>query len=249
MSVSRKTEIPGRPNIKSSYAEVVEASKDIVEQNNSFVSIPGPQGPQGPQGVPGPEGPRGDRGEPGERGLKGDKGDRGEPGREGPAGKDALPVSGQLPGWAYYEGLAKNPITIGFSRGEDGWSKILLDAKGTQTSNKFLPPMSVDLWNPETQRFNFKPLKVGAQVQITYGFELTTYSNNTELWVRTRFPLSGIEFSQFVANLKYQYSYDFSVTQTLYIATDKMKTEGAIPEIRTDYDADMIMKSITIHVS
>jgi hypothetical protein len=246
MSVSRKTEIPGRPNIKSSYAEVVEASKDIIEQNNGFVSIPGPQGLQGPQGVPGSEGPKGDKGEPGERGLKGDKGDRGE---EGPAGKGALPVSEQLPGWAYYEELAKNPTTIGFSRGEDGWSKILLDAKGTHTNNKFLPPMSVDLWNPVTQRFNFKPLKVGAQVQITYGFELTTYLNNTELWVRTRFPLSKIDFSQFVANLKYQYSYDFSVTQTLYLVTDKMRTEGAIPEIRTDYNADMIMKFIIVHVS
>lgn len=244
MSVTRKVDIPGKQ--PSSYA-------DAVMQSTSK-GIQGDMGPQGPQGVPGPQGPKGD---PGERGLKGEKGDtgpagpKGEKGEQGPKGKpgeNALPPSGQIPGWAYYENKNQIPISLGLSRGEDGWVKIILDAEGKNTSSEFLPELTAQLWNPNTQRFNFKGLSVGSQVQITYGFELTTYMNNTELWVRTTFPISNISFSQFVANLKYQYTYDFSVTQTIFIANDKMKTEGAIPEIRTDYDSEVRIKSITVSV-
>ena len=242
MSVSRKTDIPGRPN-KTSYADAVEASRSIE------IGPVGPQGPQGEPGIQGPMGPQGERGQQGPRGDKGDRGERGPQGAPGKDGKDAIPTYGQYPGWAFYENKNQKPITIGLSRGEDGWSKILIDAKGSNTTNEYLPQGCVAFWNPETQRFNFKSLKVGTKVDITYNFELTTYTNNTELWVRTIFPLSGTTFSQFVANLKYQYTYDFSVTQTMHISSDKMKTEGAIPEIRTDYDSEVVIKSITVHVS
>jgi hypothetical protein len=47
MSVSRKADIPGRPNTKTSYADIVEASK-ITLQPTEQVGIPGPQGLQGP---------------------------------------------------------------------------------------------------------------------------------------------------------------------------------------------------------
>lgn len=242
MVISKSMDFPSRTN-KTSYADAVEASKAI-----EII----PTGPQGPKGDPGIQGPTGPQGERGQQGPKGEKGDRGEPGLQGKSGtdgKDAIPAYGQYPGWAFYQNQSDKTITIGLGRGEDGWSKILVDAKGSRTNNDYLPKGCVALWNPETQRFNFKSLKVGTKVDITYDFELTTYTNNTELWVRTVFPLSNISFSQFVASLKYQYTYDFSVTQTMYISTDKMKTEGAIPEIRTDYDSDVIIKSITVHVS
>lgn len=245
MSVSRKVEIPGKQNI--SYA-------DAVMQSVSK-GIQGDMGPQGPQGPPGPQGPKGDAGERGPKGDKGDpgsvgpKGEKGERGIKGEPGQNAIPPSGQMPGWAFYENENKVPISLGLSRGEDGWVKIILDGKGKNTSHQYLPENTAQLWNPNTQRLNFKGLSVGSQVQITYSFELTTYMNNTELWVRTTFPLSNISFSQFVANLKYQYTYDFSVTQTIFIANEKMRTEGAIPEIRADYDSEVRIKSIAIAVS
>lgn len=242
MSVSRKADIPGRAN-KTSYADAVEASR------STEIGPTGPPGPQGEPGIQGPMGPQGERGQQGPRGEKGDRGERGQQGLPGKDGKDAIPTYGQYPGWAFYENKNQKLIAVGLDRGEDGWSKILVDAKGAKTTNDYLPEGCVAFWNPETQRFNFKSLKVGTKVDITYDFELTTYTNNTELWVRTVFPLSNINFSQFVANLKYQYTYDFSVTQTMHISTEKMKTEGAIPEIRTDYDSEVIIKSITVHVS
>ena len=254
MSVSRRADIPGRPN-KTSYADAVEASKIFEIGPMGPMGPEGPSGPRGEQGLQGATGPQGERGQQGPKGEKGDRGERGPqglPGKDGIDGKDgknAIPTYGQYPGWAFYENQNYKPTTIGLSKSEDGWSKILVDAKGSSTTNEYLPQGCVAFWNPETQRFNFKSLKVGTKVDITYDFELTTYTNNTELWVRTIFPLSGTTFSQFVANLKYQYTYDFSVTQTMHIASDKMKTEGAIPEIRTDYDSEVVIKSITVHVS
>ena len=239
--VSQKVNIPGRANV-SSYADAVEASKF------SNIQI-GPEGPQGPQGERGLQGEQGPKGERGEQGPKGDKGDRGEPGKAGKDGKDGIGVNNQIPGWGFYENTNYKPMTIGLQRGEDGWSNILVDAKGNKTNNNFLPPDSVGLWNPETQRLNFKSLKIGSKIQVIYDFELTTFTNNTELWIRTVFPLSQIYISQFVASLKYQYTYDFSVSQNMVLLTEKMRTEGAIPQIRTDYDSDVIIKSITVHVS
>ena len=81
-------------------------------------------------------------------------------------------------------------------------------------AQQFRLPLGV--WNPNTQRLNFKGLKVGAQVQITYNFELTTYNNNTEVWVRTFFPKSTVDISQHVGSLKYQYTYNMNVTQHFF---------------------------------
>ena len=251
MSVSRRADIPGRPNTKTSYADIVEASKTILQPTEQVV-IAGPQGLQGPEGPQGPKGPKGDKGDAGERGLKGEKGDRGEQGPKGDSGRDgqdAIPVYGQYPGWGFYENSDKKPLTIGPSRGKDGWSKMTLDANGPKTNNDYLPKKTVALWNAETQKFNFKSLQTGSKIDITYNFELTTYTNNTELWIRTVFPLCDTEFTQFVANLKYQFTYDFSVTQRLYLYTDRMKKEGCIPEIRADYDSDVILNSVFVHVS
>ena len=95
---------------------------------------------------------------------------------------------------------------------------------------------------------NFHGLKIGSQVFVTYNFELTTESNNTEVWIRTFFPKSNTEISQFVASLKYQYVYNMYVTQNFYIEDNVMWNSGAIPQIRTDYNASAIMNSIYVSV-
>ena len=249
MSISQKVDIPGKANHNKSYAEAVESLQLSENPIPQYVPVPGPQGPQGPQGVQGArgsDGPKGDKGEKGERGLKGDKGDPGENGKDG---KDAVPPSGQLPGWASYINKDTTCNIVGLSRGNDGWSQVVIDKRNILINKDFLPKTSVDLWNVETQRLNFKRLKVGAKVSVTYDFNITTYSNNTEIWIRTVFPESNISYTQFVANLKYQYSYDFSVTQHIYLNTEKMTTESPLVEVRSDFDSEFLIKSITVHVS
>jgi hypothetical protein len=244
--VSQKVDIPGKANHKKSYAEAVESLQSSETPIPQYIPVSGPQGPQGPQGARGADGPKGDKGERGERGLKGDKGDPGENGRDG---KDSMPPSGQFPGWASYINKNTDCSIIGLSRGNDGWSQVVIDKRNILIKKDFLPKTSVDLWNVETQRLNFKRLKVGAKVAITYDFNITTYNNNTEIWVRTVFPVSNISYTQFVANLKYQYSYDFSVTQHIYLNTEKMTTESPLVEVRSDFDSEFLIKSITVHVS
>jgi len=246
MSVSQRVDIPGKPNHKKSYAEAVESLQLSENPIPQYIPVAGPQGPQGPQGARGADGPKGDKGEKGERGLKGDKGDPGENGKDG---KDAIPPSGQLPGWASYINKNTDYSIIGLSRGNDGWSQIIIDKRNMSINKDFLPKTSVDLWNVETQRLNFKRLKVGAKVAVTYDFSITTYNNNTELWIRTVFPESNISYTQFVANLKYQYSYDFSVTQNLYLSSEKMIIESPLAEVRSDFDSEFLIKSIIVHVS
>jgi hypothetical protein len=49
--------------------------------------------------------------------------------------------------------------------------------------------------------------------------------------------------------LKYQYTYEMSVTQSVFIETESDKASGAIPQLRTDMDALARLKSIHISVS
>ena len=238
MAVSKSMEFPS--NKKSSYAaQVVETQNINTDVLINYVPVPGPMGPQGPAGVPGPQGPAG------KDGSQGPKGERGTPGKDG---LSSLSSSGQQAGWGSYFNSNRKEIRLGADKGEDGWVSVWVDSKGTNTNEKYLPEGEVSLWNENTRQLNFKGLKVGAQVFVTYNFELTTESNNTEVWIRTFFPKSNTEISQFVASLKYQYVYNMYVTQNFYIEDNVMWNSGAIPQIRTDYNASAIMNSIYVSV-
>lgn len=225
---------------KSSYAaQVVETQNTNADVLINYVPVPGPMGPQGPAGVPGPQGPAGKDGE------KGPKGDRGTPGKDG---ESSLSSAGQQAGWGAYFNQSRKPIKMGASQGEDGWVSVWVDSKGVNTNEKYLPQGCTSLWNENQRMLNFHGLKVGSQVFVTYNFELTTNSNNTEVWIRTLFPKSTTEISQFVASLKYQYVYNMYVTQHFFIEGDEMWNSGAVPQIRTDYDSTVIMNSIYVSV-
>jgi len=229
---------------KSSYAAQVEQSQatGLPDNTLSFLPVPGPVGPEGPagrDGKDGKEGPEGPEGKPGPKGA------------QGPAGKDglsSLSSSGQQAGWASYINTITKPTKLGISQGDDGWVTLLLDTKEKYQNETYLPKGSTSLWNSHQRALNFHGIKEGSQIFVTYNFELTTYTSNTEVWLRTYFSSKDQEFVQFVGSLKYQNVYNLSVTQNIFIEDKSMWGNGAVPQIRTDFDASVILNSVYVSV-
>jgi hypothetical protein len=242
MATSKSMEFPNAK--KSSYAAQVEQSQatGITENTLSFLPVPGPVGPQGPagrDGKDGKEGPEGPEGKPGPRGA------------QGPAGKDgvsSLSSSGQQSGWASYTNALDKQIKLGISQGDDGWVTLILDTKDKLQNEEYLPKGCTSLWNSHQRALNFHGIKEGSQIFITYNFELTTYTPNTEVWLRTYFARKDQEFVQFVGSLKYQNTYNLSVTQNIFIEDKTMWTSGAVPQIRTDFDSTVFFNSVYVSV-
>jgi hypothetical protein len=230
---------------KKKYSETVQEEKSVVE----YVSVPGMQGEKGdigPQGPQGERGLKGEKGDPGKQGPEGPKGERGEPGK-GSEGYDS--ASGQYPGWAYYKNASQNKTKIGPERGDDGWVSIFLDVDQEQSIEKYLPKKSVPLLNQVAKRINFKAFQEGAIVNIRYDLEIETYNNNTELWIRTFLIDDENSVTGYLGNLKYQYSYDLSFYQTIFIKDRPTRIFGGIPQIRSDNEGTVILKGIYISVS
>lgn len=242
MAVSKSMDFPGAK--KSSYAAQVEQSQasPTVDNALSFLPVPGPVGPQGPAGR---DGRNGEQGLPGQQGEPGPKGDRGPAGVNG---QSSLSSSGQQAGWASYTNTIDKPTKLGISQGDDGWVTLLLDTKDKSQNEKYLPEGCTSLWNSHQRALNFHGIKEGSQVSVTYNFELTTYSSNTEVWLRTYFATNDQEFVQFVGSLKYQNTYNLSVTQKIFIENHAMWGNGAVPQIRTDFDASVIFNSVYVSV-
>lgn len=228
---------------KKKYSDNLPSDNSIIVDPQMFIAVPGPQGEQGPKG------PKGDAGPQGEQGLKGDKGDPGRDGKDGKDGINILSPSMQNIGWAFYNSLVKPQIRTGATKGEDGWVNIFVDAEGEGTSEEYLPKGSASLYNPNTRRINFKTLNVGAIVTICYNLQIITFSNNTEAWIRTTVDGSENYPTTYIGLLKYQYEYEMSVQHTLFVEDKKFQTSGGIPQIRTDNDSSVILKSIHIQVS
>ena len=237
---------------KAKYSEAIKSTKVEEYSNTEYIAVPGIQGEKGevgPQGPQGPEGQRGERGIPGKDGKdgpQGPQGPKGDPGRGGGEGYES--PSGQYPGWAYYQNKNKKPLFLGPDRGDDGWVDILMDDDIDANILKFLPEGSVSLWNPITQRINFKQLKVGARVDIRYDIALTTDTNSTEAWIRTYIPRVESP-TGYIGMLKYRYPYEMSVSQTLYVDLSKIRSEGAIIQARADNESTIILKGMYISVS
>jgi hypothetical protein len=114
---------------------------------------------------------------------------------------------------------------------------------------KYLPRDAVSLYGGDTKRINLKGLNVGSRVDVTYTFEVETFSSNTELWCRTYLPGTERDVTTLMGVLKYQYVYEMSVTQSVFVESDSDKTSGAVPQLRTDMDALARLKTIHVSVS
>jgi hypothetical protein len=238
MATSMDFPVPKKKNYSDNLNEQLPG-----ELIGNFLPVPGPTGPQGDPG------PKGDKGEPGERG---ERGLDGKPGKEGKPGKDGVLLDGttkNLNGWACYDSLEPMNIRTGATKGIDGWVRFSVDGLGKNTNEEYLPIGSVSLWNAESQSINLKTINLGSVITIRYNIELTTYSNNTEVWFRTFIDKTDQYPTTFVGSLKYQYTYDLSMEHTLFLENRSMKNQNAIPQIRTDNDATAIIKSIHIAVS
>jgi hypothetical protein len=244
MAISKNMDAP-----KSRYAEAIKETKTSELNNTEYIAVPGIQGEKGEVGPVGPAGPQGEKGErgiQGKDGKEGPQGPKGEPGKGGGQGYES--PSGQFPGWAYYQNQNKKPILLGPDRGDDGWVDILMTDDPANSTLTFLPAEHVSLWNPMTQRINFKQLKVGTKVDIRYDIILSTDTNSTEAWIRTFIPKVESP-TGYIGMLKYKYPYEMSFNQTLYIDISKIRSEGGIIQARTDNESSIILKGMYISVS
>lgn len=247
MSVSKNVDFPFA---KKAYASKVEESRSTIASAldvgaAAYIPVPGPEGPQGPRGDQGPAGA------PGKDGKNGKDGKDGLNGKNGKDGKDAIsyiPSSGQKSGWATYVNNSNVLSKLGPDRGDDGWLSMSIKDLAKKTNETYLPQGHSSLYGKEIQRVNLRNLNTGAQVDVTYTFELTTLSSNTEIWCRSFFPGSENSFTTFVGNLKYEYVYEFSVTHHIKITNDLDKSGGLLPQLRADNNCLGILRSIDISV-
>jgi len=242
MAASKSMDFPNAK--KTSYAAQVEQTQASPYQENtlSFLPVPGPQGPQGPAGRDGKDGL------PGPQGPEGQKGQKGEKGPTGQNGLSSLSSSGQQAGWASYTNSIQKSTNLGISQGDDGWVTLTLDTKDKTQNETYLPTGCTSLWNSHQRALNFHGIKQGSQVFVTYNFELTTYTPNTEVWLRTYFASKDKEFVQLIGSFKYQNVYNLSVTQQIFIEDQAMWGNGAVPQIRTDFDSTVIFNSVYVSV-
>lgn len=231
------------PNVpKKKYSQTVQ------ESGIQYVAVPGIQGyqgDQGPKGDKGDQGPQGEKGDKGSTGPQGPKGERGDPGK-GAEGYDS--VSGQYPGWAQYKNKNLKEVRLGPERGDDGWVSIDFEKNEEESNETYLPKMSTSLWNDVAKSFNFKGLKIGSKVDIRYDFTLTTYMNNTEVWARVFIPDYEKINTGYVGTLKYQYSYEMSYSQTIYIDAQRAKSLGGTIQFRADNESSIILNDIYISI-
>jgi hypothetical protein len=232
------------PSKKKKYNETIEDNKSV-----EYIAVPGIEGQRGEVGPAGPignQGPKGDKGDKGDIGPQGLKGEKGDPGK-GAEGYDS--PSGQYPGWAYYANENTTEYRLGPGRGDDGWVSFFLTVDKDKSVEDYRPNKSASLLNESAKNINLKTLKVGSRIEVRYDFSIETYSNNTEVWIRTLLRDSSLSPVGYAGLLKYQYQYDLSCSQTIFINNDKIKNYGGVPQIRADNESSFILKGMYISVS
>ena len=239
-----------QPLKRKGYSQAIqEAELQQPQDLREYIPVPGLTGVQGERGLKGEPGEKGDTGPAGPKGdtgQAGPQGVRGEPGRV-TGGQDVAP--GQYLGWAHYKNKKDLATRLGPEKGNDGWvfPKFELDVDGSNST--YMPDGYSSLVLLDSNMLTFKSLKIGAKIDIKYDFEITTYSNYTELWLRLFTEKYENLPTSYVANFKYQYSYDMSFFQTLYLDTSKIKNSVIRPEFRTDAESSIVLKGMYISVS
>ncbi len=238
-----------QPLKRKGYSQAIqEAELQQPPDLKEYIAVPGLTGVQGERGLKGDPGEKGDSGPQGPKGDTGKDGPQGVRGEPGKGGEGYDSASGQYPGWVYYKNNSERVTNLGPERGDDGWVSINFNTDPTLYIEEYIPKGLTSLWLPDVNMFNFKGLKLGAKVDIRYDLTVTTNSNYTDLWFRTFNEKYENSPTSYVANLKYQYSYDMSFSQTLYIDDSKINRHGARPQARTDTEASLFLDGLYISV-
>jgi hypothetical protein len=238
---------PPQPLKKKNYLDAVKSSTP-QELDKTYIAVPGLQGETGLTGAKGDKGDKGDIGPQGPKGDQGKTGPQGERGEPGKGGEGYDSPSGQYPGWVYYKNKSDKVTLLGPQRGDDGWVSLNFYPNLESSNEDYIIKNTNQLWLSDMNMFNFKALKLGAKVDIRYDFTIITESNYTELWLRTFNEKYHNSPTSYVANLKYQYSYDMSFFQTVYIDNQRIKGYGAKPQARTDSESTLLLNGIYISV-
>jgi len=239
-----------QPLKRKGYSQAIQESElqqpaDLKE----YIAVPGLNGERGERGQKGDQGDKGDtgpQGPKGDTGKDGPQGARGEPGK-GAEGYDS--VSGQYPGWVYYKNSLDKITNLGPEKGNDGWVFPKFELDKNMSNETYMPKGSNSLILQDSNMLSFKSLKIGAKVDIRYDFDINTYSNYTELWLRLFNEKCQNLPASYVANFKYQYSYEMSFFQTLYIDSTRIKNAVIRPEFRADTESSMVLKGMYLSVS
>jgi hypothetical protein len=72
--------------------------------------------------------------------------------------------------------------------------------------------------------------------------------NNTEVWARVFIPEYEKINTGYVGTLKYQYSYDMSYSQTLYVDAQRIKSLGGAIQFRADSESNIVLNNIYISI-
>ena len=243
MAISRSVSFPGEDNYKKQVKRIQESPEENI---SNFIAIPGPQGPIGPQGRPGEPGPKGERGDRGENGERGPRGERGLPGKDGAT---YLPVYNQKVGWGHYYSEEEKFYKIGIDESEDGWVSLYLEPQTLNSNELYLPENNTSLYNKTSRRINLKHLSLGTQVFIQYNILLETYSNNTEVWIKTFFPESQDGLVSYAGLFKYSGTYSLSIEHRVFVDSNSKIIYGAVPQIRSDFGGVAALKSMYVSVS
>lgn len=234
----------GPQPLKKKYFETVQEVKEVKE----YIAVPGVQGEKGDTGTKGDKGDQGDTGPAGSQGpvgKPGPQGDRGAPGK-GAEGYDS--VSGQYPGWAYYKNTEGSFTNLGPEKGNDGWVFPKFNLNKEESNEEYMSQGSASSFLADNNMLSFKSLKIGAKIDIRYDFTIITESNYTELWLRLFSEKYSNLPTSYVANLKYQYSYDMSFFQTVYIDNNRLRSSVIRPEFRADAESSFFLKGLYVSV-
>lgn len=126
--------------------------------------------------------------------------------------------------------------------GSGGFIKLTNDTLGQFTKRGFAPIGVSDVWNPVTNQFDFTELAVGDMIDIRFDMEMTTTSNNQEIYLQMAIGIGSsspheLPFGQSI--IKSATSGRFVRPINIYIGSDQ--TRDYPSEIQVDSDGTLPM--------
>ena len=123
------------------------------------------------------------------------------------------------------------------------------DGLGPQTSKTFAPEGVTDVWNANTNQFDFTQLPAGSMINLRMSLEVVTAGPNTDVTTDMYFAIGGFDYSLKMdqSSFKAAGTYVLSRYIGFYIGDDNTKLNPA--EIRMVSDDDASVKVIGWYIN